>query len=455
MMRFLAIISCLFVFNAFASNTVRIFNANTMEVSGTTNTTFVLGSDVTSSDATAESAAAKVYVPIARVTTTPAFDNQKYFSLYATQGVTTLFDISSTTQTVSFPLLLTTGATANYLYAAVKVGTSFYAIAQYPNTTTPTQFTNVTNQTVYFPITMKKICDQVISSGGTSCNNLALASTVEVNPSQENLIYFFQSPTNISIAVPGGQITPTDGNSSGGIYFKALMSNRVYEASELTVTLSGLKIGDARLIFTVANSSQMADFKKMLIFNHQGSPVAVPNSPAGDYTTGSFIDLNYLSQNGEIVVNQLGNGAKLTNGTTDYFFSAALVDKFNFASTISDDVVGRPLEIEQLLKKQACFLLTAGFGEEHYIITYFRNFRDQVLAKNFIGIKFIHFYYEKAPKYAQIIYKSEVLRLGIRMFAYILYFIFKNFWLLMIELSLILFVLLTTRVGIWQQQRKI
>jgi hypothetical protein len=135
--------------------------------------------------------------------------------------------------------------------------------------------------------------------------------------------------------------------------------------------------------------------------------------------------------------------------------SVASIDKFGFSTTLSNSLPGTPLEIEPLLKKTACFLLTAGFGEEHYVITYFRNIRDQVLAENWLGRKFIGFYYSTAPKYALIIYKCETLRLIIRGSAYCLYFILRNIRLLTITLSLIISLILTNRARKWHQQKRI
>lgn len=426
------------------SDTVRILNASTMIVTGVTNRGFTLGSDTPAGDATAETAPAKIYVPIVR--SISGFDNQPYFSLYRTEGITSLFDISSTAHYIAFPLLITNGATANNIYAAVKSGTSYYVIARYS-----ASISGATNETIYFNISPKAICDQIISAGGVECNSLGITSNVEVSPAPKILLYFFQTPATTSITVPGTTIDPAAAAYNGGIYFEVQMSNRVYDTSELTVFISQVKAGDGRIILTVTSSADMLDFKNMLIFNHgDAGPSAGAYLPIGNYIGGSLIDLNIGNQSGEITVNKLSDGSSVQNNK-DYWFSPVLVDKFKFATTLPTPEVGRAQEIEQLLKKQACFLLTAGFGQEHYVITYFRNFRDQVLLKNSLGQKFVSFYYRTAPKYALMIYKSEVIRLVIRGVAYFLYFIFNNIKLLSISFALIINIIIFKRVKKWHR----
>jgi hypothetical protein len=425
-------------------DTVRILNPTTLSVTGHTIKDFILGSGIPAGDKTATTEASPefVYVPIARVTSAPAtvFDNQPYFLLYNTEGITELFDIASPTQYISFPVVVTTGTTANYLYAAVKSGTNYYVISKFASS-----LSNLSNNIVYFNISLKEICDQIIAAGGTECSLLGRASGVEVNPAPAVNLYFFQAAASTGLTVPGNIITPADAAYSGGIYFQVQMSNRVYQDTELELTLDPIRVGDGRLLLNVTTSAQMTDFLKMMVY--QQGAIASPGArlPVGSSAGGSFIDLGLVSQGGEITINKLSDGSPLLNNTT-YHFSAVLVDKFKFASTMPDVESGTPLQIEQLLKKQACFLLTAGFGQEHYIISYFRNFRDNVLLKNWLGQKFVDLYYKSAPKYALIIYKSELLRAGIRILAYIAYFIFRNFKFLTMSLVLITLFIVSIRV---------
>ena len=120
----------------------------------------------------------------------------------------------------------------------------------------------------------------------------------------------------------------------------------------------------------------------------------------------------------------------LTNSDT-YNVSILFEDKYKFGTVLSNDMIGQPKEIEELLKKNACFLLTAGFGEDHFVINYFRNFRDTILSQSYLGRAFIHTYYELAPKYALMIYHNEAIRAVIRGAGYTLYFIFNFYYIIL------------------------
>ena len=131
-MKLLSLLGFLFLFsftsNLFATDTVRINDPANLVVTGATNTSFTLGSDSPSGDATSEAAPARVYLPIQSGVVVPA-NQLDYSTLKITAGVSVLFDITKTTHFVSFPLLLTVGSTAKYLYLAVRggaSGTSYY-----------------------------------------------------------------------------------------------------------------------------------------------------------------------------------------------------------------------------------------------------------------------------------------------------------------------------------------
>lgn len=447
MKKFFGILLFCVLSQAFAASTdtVRILNASTMTVTGLTDTTFTLGSDTPSGDAASEGTAGKVYVPI-KISAT--LNQEKYFSLY-NSGVHSLYEISSSPATTSanyskkinFPLTVTSTSGSTYLYAAVKLAENSYAvIAKYSETPFDA---GTTAQEVYFSVSPQDICDRFFATSTTTCNSLITTSTSEIDP-VKFYVYFFQSTSNWAVVDHTG-FDPK--NQLGGGYFEVQMSNRVYASTDLTVNISPLKIGDGRLIINFSTTSQMSSdlFKKVLAFKHT-TGYAAGGSPIGDYI-GEILDPNYAAQSGEITVSPLINN-------TPYNLSVFLLDKFKFSTSLSPSESGIPLQIEELLKKQACFLLTAGFGEEHYVIEYFRNFRDHMLAKSWLGRKFINFYYETAPKYALIIYKSNILRSVIRGVAYCLYFIFNYITLLSIGFASIISFIILKRVKKWQHQKK-
>ncbi len=409
--------------NLFGTDSVRINDPGDFVVTGSIGgTSFTLGSDSPSSDATEESAPAKVYLPIqSGVPSQLNYSTLK--KVYS--GLGSLYDIASTTHFVSFPLLMTIGSTAKYLYMAVRGGAS--GSSYYVSGKTSSSYSNVSSSLIDFSINPKDICKSVIVNNiSTVCN----ASTGALDSSSTNsvlfkpMLYFFL--TDQVLAVDGTSvIDPANANYSGGVYVESQMSNRVFTTSDLVVSVSTLRKGDRRLLGTFSANATMDStlFKKVIVYQYTDSATTITaNLPIASATAGSIIDADISNnQSGEFIFSGLTNSQA-------YMISLAFEDKFLFATTLSTSKGGTPTEIQELLKKQACFLLTAGFGEEHYVINFFRQYRDQILAQTWIGNKFIKIYYRLAPYYAEIIYQNEWMRFGIRSVAYLLYFLFNYYW---------------------------
>jgi len=383
-----------------AADTVRITDPTNLVVTGFTNTTFTLNTDPSSGDSTTEAAPATVYVPMHNAIA----NHDLYFSQYSASGLNVLFNSTDATDVVNFPL--TTNVTGTvYLYAAAKLSTGkgYKLVKQYSTSA-------ATSANIEFPISPEEICAQYT----TDCASLVptgTSSTAKVSFT----LYFFLS-TSPSIAL-GDTVTPS---GTDGIYFDFVMSNKIYLPTELLVSINNSRKGDSRVMLDYSSTASMLDFDKVIIFEHDTATPGTTNGPIGLYT-GALINRDFSStQSGSLTVNQLQNGIDVT-------LSVAFEDKFGFATTLSKVVTVRPTEIQELLKKQACYLLTAGFGEEHYIINFFRSYRDHILAHSWLGQKFIKFYYRTAPQYAMFIYKSEVLRFSIRSVAYTLYFFFNYY----------------------------
>ncbi|MFA6235998.1 MAG: CFI-box-CTERM domain-containing protein [Bacteriovorax sp.] len=409
----LFILSLFLSFAVNAADTVRINNPTNMSISGFTDASVTLTADAPSGDATTETAPAKIYIPIARGAVNLT---------YSLLDVGTLFNTATATHVVTYPLLVTTGGTAQFLYAAVKIGTTdYFAVAKSASINA-----NQTNVSFSFNLSPLDICKGVAGAGSTSCTNLLFASTTETTIKPK--VYFFLSSDGIDVT---GSTTVDPTAYTGGVFFESQMSNRVYTSAQLLVSLSNLRVGDRRLIgeFDASSTMDSALFKKVIAFSYTDTTVDKAGGGVVTYKTlvgfGDLIGRDIsTAQSGQFTLNELVNN-------TDYNIAIAFLDKFQFATTFSASKRGTPLEIQELLKKEACFLLTAGFGEEHYVITYFRKYRDQVLADSWLGRKFIKVYYRAAPHYAEIIYRSEALRWGIRAAAYILYFFFNYYWLVL------------------------
>lgn len=429
MMKFLSfIILILFTQQILAADTVRIYEPDNLVVNGITSGTFSLYVDEPSGDATSESAPAKIYIPLEVNTTTN--DNRPYYYLNTGSNATpySLFGYASNTGSadystfagyvIKYPLSITTGSTAKYIYAAVKIpSTSNYKVVA----RTASTYANVTDYAVNFEFTPQKICEVSISET-TNCSNFDLSGTVIEN-TKSFYVYFFQSDSSTLINT---SITPS---SYSGIYFQLLMSNRVYNSTELTVSLDTLRRGDERVTGSFTNSVTMEDFKKAMAFIHTGATCGT-NSKLGSCTGSLSTDSISGSQSGDFTLSGLTNGTPVT-------VSVLLIDKFGFTSVVSNASSATPTDIEDLLKKENCFLLTAGFGEEHFIIDYFRNYRDTILSKSIPGKIFIKYYYKFAPEFALSVYNFAGVRAFIRMLAYVLYFMFNYYFLVVVLITAI------------------
>lgn len=407
-MRFL-LIFILVLGNSFA-DTVRIINPHDLVINGVTSTSFPLNVDEPSGEATEDTDPARVYVPM----TNAFLDHDKYFSQYSASGVSVLFNTTLLAHVINFPLKVTVTGT-KYLYAAAKSTAAGYKVVKkYFDPLTGNRDIST------FDVSPKEICDQY----SADCTILAPGVSTNNSKGTFKLYFFLSTVSNLPL---GDLVDPTV--STEGVFFEVVMSNKIYEDTQLKVFITNPRKGDSRVILGYTTDSSMLDFKKIIVFQHSSAAPVTTNGAIGLYT-GSILnrDFSSASQTGEVTVNQLPNTIAVT-------LSIAFQDKFGFASTLSDDVTLTPTQIEELLKKQACFLLTAGFGEEHYVINFFRHYRDQVLAHTWIGKQFIKIYYSSAPHYAVIIYQSEGMRFIIRAAAYTLYFLFNYYWLVLIFLT--------------------
>jgi hypothetical protein len=207
--------------------------------------------------------------------------------------------------------------------------------------------------------------------------------------------------------------------------------------------------GDDQLVFNISDGdsiTQMGDsFLNVLIFKYSGTTVQQVVDFASS-TSLFFQELNETTDDndeaddesdseseefnsGSITVNELVNGET-------YNLAFAKINKYLFLSKISGSLVGTPQNIETFLNEQSCFLLSAGFQTNHYVLDYFRSFRDRVLLTNKLGKSFVKYYYDTAPKYASFIYQNELLSFSIRIVGHFLYIIF-NYWFLFIGLLVV------------------
>lgn len=433
-MKWISVLLSVFLVNgALATDSVRIYEPDNLVVNGSTSGIFSLYVDEPSGDATSESAPAKIYVPF-DINKTNGIRGYYYLNTASNATPYSLFLYDSDTgnatpgtYVIKYPLSITTGTTAKYIYAAVKLpSTGNYKVVA----RTASTYVNITNYAVNFDLSPQKVCE-VSAAETPNCSNFDVSGTVTEIP-KSFYVYFFQSDNSTLINT---SIAPS---SYSGVYFQLMMSNRVYTSSELTLSLASLRRGDERVTGSFTNTVTMEDFKKAMAFVHSGAACAA-NSPLSSCTGSLSSDSVANSQSGEFTLSGLTNGTPVT-------ISVVLIDKYGFASVVSNSSSATPTDIEDLLKKQNCFLLTAGFGEEHFVIDYFRNYRDTILSKSLPGKIFIKYYYQYAPKFALSIYNNSEIRGLIRVAAYALYGLF-NYYYVLILLILVGYVVMLKMVN--------
>ena len=131
------------------------------------------------------------------------------------------------------------------------------------------------------------------------------------------------------------------------------------------------------------------------------------SAPFGNLAGGSFVKLDSAESVEEDIVPNLKNG-------NCYSIQFLQWDKYNFATLASHGLSNTPEKLKTVLEKKSCFLLTAGFGGGHFLVDYFRRFRDQTLSGFFLGKKFIEFYEWAAPKATDTILQTPLLAATIR-----------------------------------------
>ena len=249
--------------------------------------------------------------------------------------------------------------------------------------------------------------------------------------------------------------------SEDGLFIDLKISDEIPENS---YTIESVDRGDNQLIYNVSGGddiTQMGDnFFNILIFIYDGAVEQVEQYYGGstaiffqevlDYSNegednsdddsedeeiNASFSLNSDDEevdNGQITVSNLENGES-------YNLSIAKVNKFLFLSQLSASKVGSPQNIETFLTEQSCYLLSAGFQTNHYVLDYFREFRDSKLLTTELGTKFVQIYYDTAPKYTAMIYQSKTLSLIIRGLGYFFYMLF-NFWFLFVSFAVVVLV---------------
>lgn len=372
------------------ASTVRLTDVNEPDVKmGTIYTPFVsLGGD-----ATTTSAPLKIYMPLSD----GADQDENHilgtnlFSSASTDGLKIKVDVNNDTGNTLYPTLYVDDPNStNYIFVARSVTGCF------GNSTCDDLEAN-------FPI------DRICINGDIDCSNLTSVKTAT--------LYLFLSET----AIDGDINDPSSGTD--GLFVELNISGVVYNGSaalNIQPVLTNVTTGDTRLKYEYTLSSVQTHFRDIWAYDNT---VAISGA-------SSFSDLHgnkeLLVEEDEVSVNSSGYfDLKNLENEKVYQVTIAIRDKFGFFTLFSDSLEGKAQTIAEFLEKNQCYLVSAGFLEQHYVLDYFRHIRDDYLLNYSLGEKFVDFYYATAPKYVPFILEHESLRFVIRMMSFALYFVFN------------------------------
>ncbi len=262
-------------------------------------------------------------------------------------------------------------------------------------------YENIANLSTSGFLSYEALCDANIDDYSCSDFNSSSDHTEEAT-----IFLYLADDDNDGI---GRDLNPSS-DELDGIFINLSISNDIedYENSSTRV---------------VSVTSQSGD--KLIYLYYSGTLVkeSVIRSMAIYQSDDSFFRILDLQDKeaGELAVN------KLTNGQS-YAFKLAYVDNYGFRTDRSAATAATaPSQVEKLLSKTQCYLITAGFGREHTVLNYFRYIRDEYLLKSSLGSRFVDFYYLTAPHYVRYILDNPWLAKTIRALSYTLYFILNNF----------------------------
>ena len=269
-------------------------------------------------------------------------------------------------------------------------------------------------------IDLKDICDH--DSGVFDCSKFNFSDNPADN--EELTLFFFLEESSLANAT---SITKADYT---GVEYLLKWSNRVYTTLP---RLTALSKGDGQLSGTVDGFEIDNDFDSWFSYATSTTCADVAtNETLADLglSAGNLVDRDNITIDGIVKVSNLTNG-------TCYSVRLFMCDRYGFCSYSTEQLSGTPEEIEALLEKQACFFFTAGFNGEHYVVNYFRYWRDTYLLNSEWGRSFVRWYYRTAPQYTPYILDRPWLQKVIKTVGFSLYYLFKGWWIIVTALILI------------------
>jgi hypothetical protein len=310
-------------------------------------------------------------------------------------------------------LLLTNNDGANrYLYVAAQNTGSTYDLISTKVLTVPT---GVTAGEYVVDVSLAGLCSPTTNFDCTNFSNTD-------NEQKNIMLGLFVSDDG---GLSAGQDVTLDSSATAGVYLQLFLSNRIQTAP--TINMTELRKGDKQLTAVFSGTSINDHYRTMAFVHATGS---VGSQEFGNATASSLIDLLTTNREGEVKVKGLEN-------ETPYTISIYFEDRYQLTTYLSNERTETPIDIETLLEKQACYLLTAGFGGAHPIIEFYRLMRDHFLAHSSLGRGFIGFYYSTAPRLSHYVGESPKLSSIVRTLATIGFVLLRYGWILLAGLVLL------------------
>ena len=339
-------------------------------------------------------------------------DNQANFSTITTPA--NLPELNSAGDAYFFIDLKLTNLHTDDMYANIAVKDTNGDYKAFPLSNTDATRLVSANGTKDLRVTFKlgSMCGNISSN---YCNNSTAISE------SYSLFFYLATSTEDNVVVT---------TSDKGIFLNLKTSNTLPENN---FTLNSLQRGDSRLFADVQSGNTITqmgeDFLRVEVFKY-GNQVEQAAQSIGAGGASSMLELSTETHsstfdNGEV------NVSGLTNDTA-YNLAVTKVNKYLFAAPLSNSLVATPENIQALLEKEACYLLSAGFQREHDVINYFRHFRDNFLMSFDLGIDFVKWYYRTAPMFTKDIIESPFLSAIIRGIGYTAFYLLQYFWIFVV-----------------------
>lgn len=267
--------------------------------------------------------------------------------------------------------------------------------------------------------------DELCGTSELNCGEIT--DSISAIKKNVELVFFFMPKDTDYVLNEAVNIPETTGQS---IFFKLTLSAAAGATGTASQSLISTYFGDTSAIFDysgdVGTNSEF--ITRIAVYLKTADGLSVPKSKFYEFKEG----IN--SESNQVKVTSLAEGGS-------YRVAFSYVDHFGFVSGLVESADFTTVPIQKLLAQNQCYLVTAGFQRQHYVLNYFRYIRDQYLLKSAPGALFVDFYYATAPKLVKYILDNKSLSFKIRALSFSIYFVLQN----MVFIILFL-VLLTTFV---------